>query len=442
MEDIKVNRKVTEPKKPIRVNKHEESIEEPEIPKITSDETQPKKKNIKPKRMSLSPRTHQRKPVRGGLKFLLIVSVLGGVVFWGGVLFNNAHVIITAKHQQVEYKSRAFIANKNFGNNYVDFEIVIETDKRQKDYILTESKEVSAKATGTITFFNEFSNKPVKLLQGTYIEDQDGKAYRLDNTVTIPGYKIEKQKKVPGQADINITSFLAGENYNGTPEKFYVSSFKGSTKYNQIYGKLKTELRGGLQGLVYYLTEEDKIKLKNIAESSFKDELYNKVKALLPSGYILYKDAIKFNYEIDENVLSNTAKAKIPIEGKMSAILLKENSLIKNILKYSLPDATQEEIPELYIEGLENLSFNFNDDFQITKDLKNFNFSLNGMIEIIWNPNKEILKNKLSGVHKDEVLPIFRQNRGIVKALVKIFPPWGKYLPDNPFKININIQRD
>ena len=69
-----------------------------------------------------------------------------------------------------------------------------------------------------------------------------------------------------------------------------------------------------------------------------------------------------------------------------------------------------------------------------------FDFQLTGSLKALWNPNKEKLKTSLSGAHKDNVLPIFRENKGITKAMVKIFPPWDKYLPNNPSKININIQ--
>lgn len=49
-----------------------------------------------------------------------------------------------------------------------------------------------------------------------------------------------------------------------------------------------------MQGLVYYVTESDKEKLQQIAESSFKNDLFNKVKALLPAGYILHQGATSF----------------------------------------------------------------------------------------------------------------------------------------------------
>lgn len=441
MEDIKINRVIKRPQV-LNLKKTEDTKPEEKIPVATLTKSIPDEKftDRTRRRMSVSPRDTRRKPVRGFLKFLLLTIIMLGVVFWIGVLFKSAYVTITAKQENIEYKTKAFSAGRNLGGNYIDFEIMIESEKKSKDYILTESKEVSSKATGSIVLFNEFSTKPEKLLAGTYVSDQDGKTYRLNSTVNIPGYKMDKQKKIPGQVEVGITSFLAGESYNGTPEKFYINSFKGTTKYSKIYGVLQSELKGGIQGLVYYLEEEDIDKLKHIAESSFKDELFNKVRALLPSGYILYPGAIKFSYEIDKDVLSDTPETKVPITGTLSAVLIKEESLIKNIIKQSLPNATKEEIPEITIDGVKDLVFTLNSGQLINKSTNMFDFQLTGPLKALWNPNKEKLKTNLSGAHKDNVLPIFRENKGITKAMVKIFPPWDKYLPNNPSKININIQ--
>ncbi|MDD4637950.1 MAG: hypothetical protein PHV66_10150 [Bacteroidales bacterium] len=442
IEDIKIKKSPIQKTIPKAQTQKEETVDFA-IPDSVKKEEVSISKTKPPRsrrRISITPREHSRKPVGGFLKTLFFLSLIFGLIYWFGVLFSSAYVTITAKHQTIDYKSKVFMANRKLDKNSVDFEIMIESEKKQKDYILTESKEVSSKATGSIIIYNEFSTKPEKLSKGTYISDQEGKTYRLDSSVVIPGYKMDKQKKIPGQVKVGVTSFLAGENYNGAPEKFFKNSFKGTTKYSKIYGKLDQELKGGLQGMVYYVSEEDVVKLKQIAESSFKNELFSKIKALLPSGYILYPGSINFNYKIDSGILSETAEAKVPIEGILSAVLIKEDSLIKNITRVSMPDVTEKEMEEIIINGIKELNFSFVNAQEISKDMENFDFSLTGTLEVVWNPDKETLKSKLSGTPKNEVLPIFRQDRGIDKALVKIFPPWNKYIPNNPSKINIKIQ--
>ncbi len=93
---------------------------------------------------------------------------------------------------------------------------------------------------------------------------------------------------------------------------------------------------------------------------------------------------------------------------------------------------------EITISNLDELSFDFVNPSQlITKDMNNFSFSLTGNVNAIWKPDVEILKSKLLGIHKDEVLSVFRQDPGISSAIVKVFPPWKKYIPEDILKINI-----
>lgn len=453
MEDIKFNKK-SRPKAEVTVPKIEKT---PLLPKVEVAESFQKedplpfeaKKERKPitfpkfkKRMRQTPGVQLRP--RSVCKFLMIIfwlSILFGLVFWGGNIFHTANITISSKHQIITYKNKPFNAVKNNNGNSVDFEIMITSNKKEKDFILTETKEVSTKSSGTITLYNAFSTKAEKLLAGTYITDSLGKTYRLNYATTIPGYKTENKKIIPGQVITSITSFLAGESYNGSPDKFYINSFKGTAKYNKVYGELKTPLVGGMQGLVYYVTSEDKIKLEQIAQSSFKDDLYKQVKALTPPGYILYPDAINFSYKIDEGILSETPETKVKIEGTLSAVLINEKSLLENVIRVSLTDTTEKEKPEIEISNLSNLTFGFTDKNQvITKDTNSLSFFFNGDVEAIWFPDIESLKTKLIDVHKDEVLPVFREDRGITKAIVKIFPPWKKFTPNNPLKINIIIK--
>jgi len=374
------------------------------------------------------------------LLFFILAIIVGGI-YWGGDIFQKADITITSKHQLITYNSKQFITSKDSNDNSVNFEIMIVSDKKLKNITLTESKDVSIKAQGSITLYNEFSSKPQKILAETFLSDNNGKAYQTDTVATIPGYKTDKNKKIiPGQVSVNINAFLPGEAYNGSPTDFHINSFKETTKYNKIYGKLKSPLVDGALGLIYTLNDSDKSAIDTMAQSSFKEDLLKQVRALVPLGYILYSNALTFSYKIGDNILSKTSDREIEMEGILSVVLLKEKSLMDNIIKISLPDIKGDELKEIKISDLSKLSFNFTNKEQlITKDMNSVSFALSGDITAIWNPNVELLKTKLIGIHKNNVLSIFRQDPGIASALLKIFPPWQKYIPSDLSKINIVV---
>jgi len=402
-----------------------------------------KRKNIERHRLQRTPQIKTKQPILHKLTLVVFIfTIIICVIYWGGNIFQNADIVITSKHQLIAYKNKQFTATKDQDEDLINFEIMITSDKRLKSISLSESKNVSIKSQGSITLYNEFGTTSQKLLAGTFISDNNGKAYKIDTAVTIPGYKLDNNKKIiPGQADVNITAFLPGEAYNGNPSDFYINSFKNTKKYIKIYGKLKNPLEGGASGIFYSPSDQDIIVINNIAQSSFKNDLLNQVRSLVPPGYILYSNTLNFSYKIADNILSKTSEAEIEMEGTIAVVILKEQSLIDNIIRISLPNIKDKEAKEIKLSGLDSLLFNFtNKEEIITKDMSSVSFSFSGDIDAIWNPDVELLRAKLAGTLKNDVMSIFRQDPGIASAIVKVSPPWYKYIPDDISKINIMLK--
>jgi len=370
-----------------------------------------------------------------GVVFILCLVV--GLFYWGGNIFEKTIIHIVPKKETINYNNEKFTALKD---SNVNFEIMIKSEKISKKIILTESKKVSIKAEGVVTLYNEFSMNPQKIIAGTFLSDDDGRVYNTKNAVIIPGYKKDNQKIIPGQSFVEVTAFLTGEAYNGSPKNFYINSFKGNTKYDKIYGKLNKPFTGGMEGFVYVLDDSNKENIDNIVKTSLKENLLKQVKSLVPEEYILYPGASIFSYKIPDNISSKTPETEIEIDGTLSVILLKEKSLVDSIIKNSFGDVSKEEFKEIKIQDLSNLSFNFtNKNQSIEKETNSIPFSLSGDIVFIWEPNQELLKIKLIGVNKKDVLPIFKQDPGIVSASTKILPPWKEFISDDLSKIKIVI---
>ena len=415
---------------------------------ITSDKTKSKyefldKLNKKttpfPKRIPQTPHISTGRPFNKFILFFFIVSLLVGAFYLLSTVFFMAKVTVISRNQSYDLLKEDFKAEKNKAGS-VPFEVMIVDDIEVKDVILTASSEVSEKAKGEITIYNEYSTKPVKIIASSFVSDEKGKTYKTDSAISIPGYTTDKTKIIPGEISVGITAFLPGDSYNGNPESFSVNGFKGTPKFKKIYGKIKTPLTGGSTGLVYTLDEKEK-ELYTTNSKIFKDKLMRKLVAQVPSGYILYPDATNFNYGLGDNVSSKVPNAKIEMKGTLSAILLKENELSDVIIDKILPDISIKEKTEIVKPDLSSLSFKFvNKDQVINKDIENFDFELNGTIPILWKPDVIALKGLLVNKSKIEVPGIFKQDPGISSASVKIFPFWSKVLPEKDKNINIILK--
>jgi len=299
-------------------------------------------------RISQTPQFSGKKnPVRGIIILFFIISLIVGAVYLLSTKFLSAKVIIIPKNKVFEFKNQVFTARNN--NNNISFELMIVSDIENKDIVLTSSLDASEKAKGEITLYNEYSKTPQKIIAGSFVSDEKGISYRTNTTVSIPGYTLDETKIISGQASVGITSFLPGENYNGSPSNFYINALKKTTKYNKIYGKLKTPLSGGIIGLIYMMDEEGKAILKSTDVSKLQDKLMRKLSAQVPEGYILYPNATRFLFDFNESIIAKNPNTKIEITGTMSALLLKENNLSDSIIDKLLPEINKKEMSILRI---------------------------------------------------------------------------------------------
>jgi len=437
---IKVDKKIPQVSKEkfLFRNKKKEIKQDSTFSNSSKYEFLKKKNKFLNQRISQTPvMPPKRRAFNKTILFCFFASILVGIFYLLSTTFFKVNIIIVPKIKSFEVKHQEFNAIKN-KNEGIPFEIMIDEDKEYKDLILTSSTEVSKKAKGEVILYNEYSNKPEKITAGTFLSDENGIAYKTDSTVTIPPYILEKSKKIiPGQVSVKITSFLPGDKYNGSPEYFYIDSFKGTNKHKKIYAKIKYPLEGGIAGLVYFLddTQKTSILSKTVA---FKEKLLRKLYAQIPEGYILFPDAVKFSYEIESEVVSKTPEARIEIVGVVSAVLLKEKELSDSLVNKLLPKISPKERLEIVQPDLSALFFNFKNKEQIiNKDTDSFSFGLTGNLEIKWRPNIDELKVLLSGLNKNEVHYVFKSDPGISSADVKIIPFWLKKLPEDLKKINI-----
>ena len=399
-------------------------------------------KKAPPRAISIPFKFSFKLPPKRILMIIIAVIVLGGFGYWMTSFFEKAIVTITPKNKTLTINSEQFTALRDGSAQGIDFEVMIFSDKEVKSMTLTNSENVSIKAKGELTLFNEFSIKPQSLVAGTYVADGSGKAYKTDSPVTIPGYITRNGKIIPGQINVKITSFLPGEQYNKTTNTFTITGFKKDpVKFKKIYGKLKTALSGGAEGLVYVLSDAEQATLNAYTNTTFKNNVLKKSIAQVPEGYILFPDAISFSPNAEESVISKTPTASVVVSGSVSAVILKQKDLTNAIIKRILPKISANEINQITLTNLSNLQFDFVNRGQvIAKNTSSTPFTLSGKIDAVWNPFLEKLPELLKGISKNKVSSIFISDPGIASASVKIFPPWQSYLPNNSQKIKVELK--
>jgi hypothetical protein len=384
----------------------------------------------------------QRKPVNPKFAIWLIAIICLLALFFGvSILFSSATIIITPKVEKINFSNETFTAKSDARDSAsLVFEVLNIKQTGSETVSATEEKEVAQKASGKIIIYNNYSTVPQRLINNTRFEANNGKIYRINSSVIVPGLKKNGNQVIPGSIEATVFADQAGDTYNlklsDLAGDFKIPGFKGDPRYTAFYGRLKTDITGGFQGKQRIVGAEIRKSAEDAIKTKLKEQLLNELYAVKPENYLIFKDG----YNIDYTSLADTAvdsdKAQINIEGNLNAVVFNNLKLSKYFAENKIKD----------FDGLP-VEFILNDELVTSlsgKDTtglwKNSALSLkiNGEVTIKWLYDADTIKKELAGKKEADVRSVLLNNKDSVIGLQVLFKPvWTRYFPDNLDKIKV-----
>lgn len=396
-----------------------------------------RRKPIFPKRLE---KTEAIKELRWSGFFAVFVGLAIAVAFSVVYLvLPSAEIVIEPVSETVNFDILAVgsedipEADKNL--NKIPLQRIRVTETKNGEFSASGEKEVNAKARGAIIIYNEYSSESQTLVATTRFESSEGKIYRIEKNLLVPGAKIQEGKIIASSIEAEVTADLPGKEYNVGMTNFTIPGFRGAPKFAGFYAKSKTEIIGGATGKVKAVSADDLRK----AEEELKNELKEKVGNLLakqtPNGLRVLEQGEK-----EETVIVSSAK-----ENEITDKFTLEATLTKEALLFKEEDIRK--IAEL------NLTARLKDDqkplsrtqqIEIAKPVIDWkegkaSFYIRVKEDVISAINETDLKKELLGKSEVEVRKILTNRPEIKKAKVSFRPFWVKRVPRQEKKIKITI---
>ncbi len=366
----------------------------------------------------------------------LVVAFLFSLSF----LFEHANVDITPKSLPVAFDATStFTAQKD---STADDTIVYSEMTLSGDDTLslpaTVTKTDPQAATGTVILYNAYSKGGYKLVNNTRLATADGKIYRINNAVIIPGYTGSGSTLVPGSVSVTVTASAPGPDYNIDPSDFTVPGLAGTPQATTVYGRSSTPLAGGTAGTVYTVPQDAANAALGTLKTKLQATLLQKAQVQVPDGYILYNGAAVFTADPNVTVpYSTTQEVPLALHGTLTAYILKEDTLVNAIAETAVSQYGGEPVT---IPELSSLTLVPSGMLAPATDTS-FQFSFTGSADIVWSVDPTAVQTLLAGRKKSEFETLIAGVPGVDRAQVTIKPFWKQSFPDDQTRINVAVDK-
>lgn len=367
---------------------------------------------------------------------LWLVAVVATIFFFFALsyFFSNAQIVVEPKIKNIDLNQN-FSATLNADKDNLSFDMItISGDESTLVTASLEKKEVSQHAKGTIVIYNKFSSASQRLDINTRLEGSNGKIYKTEKAIVVPGMT----GTTPGSVEVLAYGAEGGEAYNSKPLDFKILGFKGSPKYEKFYGRSKGNLSGGFVGPSFVVSPEEKTKALEDLKIKLQAKLFKKALGQIPAGFVLFQKASSLEVENMNNDLpmSNENPLSLSLKGTFYGLLFKEVDITKKITEKVVDGYNGEDV---YISNINNLAFSLTNNTTTFKDLKSIDFNLAGPAKIVWRLNGEKLKLDLAGKKKSDFYQILDKYLNITSAKLSLRPVWSRTITDKIKDIKIIV---
>jgi len=376
------------------------------------------------------------------LGLILLMTVLGFVVLF---YLPKVDITIVLKKEYVDFDEVVELRKDVFGPQVLNNKIVIPAEfltarhNIEMRFPASGYQKVELKAKGKLIVYNYFSSEPQPLVATTRFLSPDGKIFRLDKGVVIPGAKIVDGKINPSSIIVEVTADKAGVEYNiGKPQgRWFIPGFSGTPKYDKFYAEAFSVFEGGFVGEKAIPTDDDINNAKAVLEKTLKDTLYGQ--------FVTVGDELEFinqlsmfkliKFEVNGDIIDADNNFSVFGEGEMYQVGFDKESL-KNILIEKINQPLQAKLSYPLVVSKFDFAYG---EAQIDFEKGIASLSVSG--KVIFTPlfDVESFRKEIVNLKGEELRQKTYKINGFERAKIVFWPFWVNKVPSKESRINLVV---
>ncbi len=370
---------------------------------------------------------------RYGVMTVLVVLVIFGI--YAISVYARGAVIKITPHQTTLPINLTITASNDASSTNLHYD-VLTLDKTESETIIsTTTAQVSNKASGTITVYNNWSAQPQTLIKNTRFETSGGLIFRIPNAITIPG----KNGSTAGSVDTVVYADQPGADYNIQSSDFTIPGFKtDASRYKGFYAKTKNGISGGYVGVSASVSDTVRHSTVSDLDATLTKELKEGANTQKPDTFVMYDNGVKLSFVPLPDQTSSSSPTSIMINesANLRGIIFNRQELANYIASQA---GNQLGMPEGEVEipNLDSLNFTLQNGGSASSSKITFNLS--GTAQIVSYVDEGQLKIDLAGKPKSDISSIIKNSYpNIDKIEVVIRPFWQSTVPEDVSSIVVN----
>jgi hypothetical protein len=368
---------------------------------------------------------------------VVIILAIGGA-YLSTMYFNHATVSITFKKTPWTWQG-ALIADKsvssdNLAGGVIAGQIFTSNKNVTETFKASSESNVSLKAQGTITIYNDYSTSPQELVATTRFLTPDGKIFRITQNVTVPGAtKASDGTLTASSINAPIAADQAGPDYNiGPVAKLTIPGFAGKPQASGFWGTINASTTGGYTGSKAVPTAADIATAKASTTAALQASLQGGFSGSYPNNFKILADAT--NIQVGALAVNTTtdSQGNFTVFGTatLSAIGFDESALKSDLLAQAqgtYPSSTFKDI---------NLTYN-SVQASFSKGQVSFSLSAQGDLEPAFLP--VVFEQQILGKNITDARTTIAALPQLSSGEISVWPLWLWTIPSDASKVQINV---
>jgi hypothetical protein len=374
--------------------------------------------------------------------WIFAIIVIAAIAFYAvTALFDHATIVIDFQQTPWTYQNN-FVADAsssatgiNGTTNVIPAQIFTTSKNVTQLFPASAVQNVSLKAQGMITIYNDYSAKPQELVATTRFLTPNGQIFRITNNVTVPGATMTNGTIAPSSITAPIVADQPGPAYNiGPVAKLTIPGFQNDPgREAGFYGAITASTTGGFTGTKAVPTASDIASAKASTTALLEAALQGGFSGSYPNNFKILDGATSVAVTKVVVNTSTDSNGNFSVFGvaTLQAIGFDESALKTYLLSLA---QTQEQNSVFSTINLNYSSVAAN----FTQGEVSFSLSVQATLEPQFSASQ--FQSTIAGTSISSARAAIAGLPQLSNGTISVWPFWLWDIPTNPNKVHITTQ--